>query len=478
MSLDKAEILRRWHQESHEALRAKLPADISFMGLQLHVTEDVFPVPDSAAGDPYHQAVASEVGPGLRVLDMGTGSGVSALLAARAGSEVVAVDVNPEAVECARANAERNGLAAQITFVHGDLFQGVEGDFDLIIFDPPFRWFEPRDLLERSHADAEYRTLTRFMAEAPGRLRSGGRIVMNFGTSGDFEYFRELIDQSGLSADMTRYGEATKFGFTAEYYVIRLSKPSVSPVVQGSVGSDAFDVWRQRREAEGASVTLIDLYRLVAEPRGLAPHDLPLDERTALRDRALPVMWPGYQAPPGSERAERDPIEIVSYDSAWPARFQSWRDRLAAALGATAERIEHVGSTAVPGLAAKPVIDIQVSVPDPEFESSYAPMIEGLGVQLRSRDQLHRFFRPFSGLPREVQIHVCATGSAWERRHLLFRDFLRSSRAARDEYLTAKLEAAKEWRDDRVAYADAKTEVIKVLMVQAEKWALETGWRA
>jgi release factor glutamine methyltransferase len=127
MSSEQAEILRRWHEESHAALRARLPADISFMGLELHVPEDVFPVPDSAAGDPYHQAVEKEVRPGLRVLDMGTGCGVSALLAARAGSEVVAVDVNPKAVECARANAERNGLAAQITFVHGDLFQRVEG---------------------------------------------------------------------------------------------------------------------------------------------------------------------------------------------------------------------------------------------------------------------------------------------------------------------------------------------------------------
>ncbi len=104
-------------------------------------------------------------------------------------------------------------------------------------------------------------------------------------------------------------------------------------------------------------------------------------------------------------------------------------------------------------------------------------MIEGLGIQLRSRDQLHRFFRPFTGLPRDVQVHVCATGSAWERRHLLFRDYLSSNRDARDTYLSAKLEAARQWRDDRVAYADAKTEVINRLMDRAEIWAFETGWR-
>jgi release factor glutamine methyltransferase len=203
-----------------------VPADVGFMGLQLHVTENVMPLEESAEGDPYHQAVAREARPGLRVLDMGTGSGVSALLAARAGSDVVAVDVNPEAVACARANAERNGLSDRVTFVHGDLFEGVEGDFDLIIFDPPFRWFEPRDLLERSHTDADYRTLTEFMAEAPGRVRTGGRIVMNFGTSGDLDYLRELIARSGLESEEIRYGETTRFGYKAEYYVIRLSKPS------------------------------------------------------------------------------------------------------------------------------------------------------------------------------------------------------------------------------------------------------------
>jgi release factor glutamine methyltransferase len=227
MSPEQVEVIRRWHEASQASLRALVPGDVLFMGLQLHIAEDVYPLDESADGDPYHQAVASEVRQGLRVLDMGTGCGVSALLAARAGSDVVAVDVNAKAVECARANAERNALSDQITFAHGDLFQGVEGNFDLIIFDPPFRWFQPRDLLDRSHADADYRTLRQFMTEAPGRLRAGGRIVMNFGTSGDLEYLRELIERSGLVADQTRYGEATKFGYTAEYYVIRLSKPTV-----------------------------------------------------------------------------------------------------------------------------------------------------------------------------------------------------------------------------------------------------------
>ena len=224
MSSEQAALIRRWHDESDASMRAMVPADIGFMGLQLHISENVMPLPENAEGDPYHQAVAREAKPNQLVLDMGTGSGVSALLAARAGSDVVAVDINPEAVECAHANAEANGLSDRISFIEGDLFDGVEGDFDLIVFDPPFRWFEPRDLLERSHADASYVTLTSFMREAPLRLREGGRIIMNFGSSGDIAYLRELIERSGLMHEETPYGEATKLGYTAQYSWFRLSK--------------------------------------------------------------------------------------------------------------------------------------------------------------------------------------------------------------------------------------------------------------
>jgi release factor glutamine methyltransferase len=224
MSPERADRLRQWHEESQRQLEAMLPAEVQFMGLQLRIETDVFPVEDSSDGDPYHAAVAALVQPGSRVLDMGTGSGVSALLAARAGAQVVAVDLNPKAVQCAYENAVRNEVAESITFVQGDLFEGVRGDFDLIVFDPPFRWFEPQGLLERSHADADYATLTGFMREAPGRLRPDGRIVMNFGTSGDFDYLRELIDSSRLNASFTRYGEATKVGITAEYYIVELTK--------------------------------------------------------------------------------------------------------------------------------------------------------------------------------------------------------------------------------------------------------------
>src|SRR5207302_4179263 len=140
MSAERANRLREWHDDAYHLQRANLPTRMSFMGLDLHVPEDVFAPPDLAEGDPFHQAVLAEVRPADRVLDMGTGSGVSAILAARVSSRVVAVDINPKAVYCASANAARNGVRDCITFLTSDVFETVEGEFDLIVFDPPFRW--------------------------------------------------------------------------------------------------------------------------------------------------------------------------------------------------------------------------------------------------------------------------------------------------------------------------------------------------
>lgn len=224
MPRERADQLRDWHEQAYQEQRASQPTRMRFMGLDLEIDEDVFaPHPDENGSDPFHQAVADQAHAGKRVLDMGTGSGVSGILAARQGAVVVATDVNPRSVECARANAERNGVAARITFAVGDLFENVAGDFDLIVFDPPFRWFRPRDMLERGTADENYRTLRAFMDEAPRRLRPEGRLLLNFGTSGDMDYLLALADRTGLRREMTMYGEASRVGLTARYYTIVLA---------------------------------------------------------------------------------------------------------------------------------------------------------------------------------------------------------------------------------------------------------------
>lgn len=235
--------------------------------------------------------------------------------------------------------------------------------------------------------------------------------------------------------------------------------------------TDALDLWLRLRAGYGAAVNVIDLYSLVAHQRGLEAHELPRAERVQLAARALPLMIDGFEVTAGSDRSEAEPIVVASYDEAWPQQYVGWRSRLAGALGAAAQRIDHVGSTAVPRLAAKPTVDIQVSIEHLEDESRYVPPIEALGVQLRSRDSEHRFFRPFSGLPRNVHIHVCASGSEWEWRHLLFRDYLRASAPAREAYTRAKRLAAERWSDDRIAYTEAKDRTVRELMAAAEEWS-------
>ncbi|MCU1674448.1 MAG: hypothetical protein JWN77_2561 [Frankiales bacterium] len=230
--------------------------------------------------------------------------------------------------------------------------------------------------------------------------------------------------------------------------------------------ADPLDTWQRLREHEGAAATVVDLYLLEAHRRGVPLQDLTREDRGALGRATLPVVWPDFQATTGSDRTG-DEVVVVDYDPDWPRRYEQWRTRLAQAMGTAAVQIEHVGSTSVPGLPAKPIIDIQISVADVEDEDAYVPAIEAAGVQLRSRDALHRYFRPYPDQPRDVHVHVCAVGSTWEREHLLFRDHLRSSPTARARYAEVKRAAAARWRDDGFAYTDTKTEVILDLLGQA-----------
>jgi GrpB-like predicted nucleotidyltransferase (UPF0157 family) len=232
--------------------------------------------------------------------------------------------------------------------------------------------------------------------------------------------------------------------------------------------NEPFAAWRLLHEAEGPRATVIDLYELVAAPRGIAANELPRDERLRLARLAMPVVWPGFAIAAGSERGI-ETVELVNYDERWPATFASWQERIAGVLPGA--RVEHVGSTSVPDLPAKPTIDIQVAVARLDDEDAYVPALESLELRLRSRDDLHRFFRPPAPQPRSVHIHVCERGSRWERDHTLFRDYLRMHAAARDEYARAKFEAARVWADDRIAYTDAKAETILAIMEAAEEWA-------
>jgi GrpB-like predicted nucleotidyltransferase (UPF0157 family) len=253
----------------------------------------------------------------------------------------------------------------------------------------------------------------------------------------------------------------------------RLRAVGIDP---GDVG-DPGEAWRRLHDRYGLRATLLDRYALEAASRGVQIDELERNLRERLAHEVLSAHMPGFEVVGGSDRHRRDAIEVVPYDPNWARRFAAWRDRLAAALGATAVRIEHVGSTAVPGLAAKPVIDIQISVPDVDDEAAFVAPIEATGVAFRSREIGHRYFRPAGDRPREVQIHVCQSGSQWERVHLLFRDLLRANAPTRETYAALKRDLARRYRDDRLAYNEAKTNFILDAMERAERWAAESGWR-
>jgi GrpB-like predicted nucleotidyltransferase (UPF0157 family) len=179
----------------------------------------------------------------------------------------------------------------------------------------------------------------------------------------------------------------------------------------------------------------------------------------------------------GSERSGLDPIEVAAYDPAWPARFAELGRELRAGLGPVALRIDHIGSTSVPGLAAKPIIDIQVSVADFEPLAAYRLPLERLGYGYRADnpERTKRYFREPPGR-RRTHVHVRRAGSFSEQWALLFRDYLRAHAEVAAEYAAVKQRLAVRFRDDRRAYVDAKGPVLWEIIRKADEWAQAQGW--
>ena len=161
------------------------------------------------------------------------------------------------------------------------------------------------------------------------------------------------------------------------------------------------------------------------------------------------------------------PVILAEYDPDWPRLFAREAARIQAVLGDRALRIEHVGSTSVPGLAAKPIIDILLAVADSADEASYLPPLESAGYRLRIREPGWYEHRMFKGPDTDINLHVFSTGAAEIGRLLRFRDRLRTSSTDRDLYLRAKRGLARRtWRHVQ-HYADAKTAVIQQIMDRA-----------
>jgi GrpB-like predicted nucleotidyltransferase (UPF0157 family) len=154
-------------------------------------------------------------------------------------------------------------------------------------------------------------------------------------------------------------------------------------------------------------------------------------------------------------------VELREYDPAWPQLFEREAARIRAALGDRALRVEHVGSTSVPGLAAKPVIDVVLEVADPADEPAYVPPFEAAGLVLRSREPAWFEHRMLKGADPEANVHVFGRGCEEAARMLAFRDRLRASAPDRELYERTKRElAARDWRYLQ-QYADAKSAVVR-----------------
>jgi GrpB-like predicted nucleotidyltransferase (UPF0157 family) len=162
-------------------------------------------------------------------------------------------------------------------------------------------------------------------------------------------------------------------------------------------------------------------------------------------------------------------IHLEEYSPEWPHLFEREANRIRAALGDQALQVEHVGSTSVPGLAAKPLIDIVLVVPDSADESTYVPALEAAGYTLTIREPDWYEHRLFKGPDTNVNVHTFSAGCTEIERMLLFRDWLRSHPDDGERYERTKRElATQDWKYVQ-NYADAKTALVEDLLARAKQ---------
>jgi GrpB-like predicted nucleotidyltransferase (UPF0157 family) len=179
------------------------------------------------------------------------------------------------------------------------------------------------------------------------------------------------------------------------------------------------------------------------------------EERAAYLDRVLIG---------GREPAE---ISVVDHDERWSLRFREIAERVREALGQTALGVEHIGSTSVPGLAAKPIVDVLLTVADIDDEAAYVPALESAGLVLRVREPGHRMLRTPA---RDVHVHVYEPGRPEVRDYIDLRDWLRVDAGDRELYAATKRVLARRQWEDMNDYADAKTEVVSDILARARAW--------
>jgi GrpB-like predicted nucleotidyltransferase (UPF0157 family) len=184
-------------------------------------------------------------------------------------------------------------------------------------------------------------------------------------------------------------------------------------------------------------------------------------ERPPTSEESMRAAWVGEPPIHGTT------IHLAEYDPGWPRLYAREAARIRSVLGERVRRLEHVGSTSVPGLAAKPVIDIVLAVPDSSDEPAYVPDLEAAGYVLRIREPDWYEHRVFKGPDTNVNLHTFTDGCPEIERMTGFRDYLRTHDDERDLYLATKRDlAGREWRYVQ-HYADAKTAVVESIIARA-----------
>ena len=185
------------------------------------------------------------------------------------------------------------------------------------------------------------------------------------------------------------------------------------------------------------------------------------DTKSRTREEYLAAVTIGERKPLNST------IHLAPYDPRWPSEFARLADIIRRALGDKVLLLEHVGSTSVPDLSAKPIIDIVLAVADSADESSYVPPLEGEGFMLRIREPDWFEHRLFKTPHADCNLHIFSAGSEEIGRILAFRDWLRLHEEDRIQYETTKRAlAARTWKHVQ-DYAEAKSEIVGEILARA-----------
>jgi GrpB-like predicted nucleotidyltransferase (UPF0157 family) len=162
-------------------------------------------------------------------------------------------------------------------------------------------------------------------------------------------------------------------------------------------------------------------------------------------------------------------VRVVPYDLRWPGLFVAASQELGRALGLAALAIHHAGSTAVPGLCAKPILDVLVSIADFDAAPAMAPLIESLGYEFRPDEDIRdrHFFRRRRGTARTHHLSLAESSSRYHRATLAFRDALRADSVKAQAYAELKLDLARRYPRDRPAYIEGKTGFIERVLEEA-----------